>query len=57
MDKTDPTKAFESAVSEAKIMFQMEIKRANDRAISANIVKDIYEKTKDKRIIFLDKNY
>lgn len=57
MDNIDPQKAFESAVFEAKKMFQMEIKRANDRAVSARIVKDIYEKTKDKRIIFLDKNY
>lgn len=57
LDKTDPLEAFEFAVFEAKKMFQMEIKRANDRAVSAKIVKDIYEKTEDKRIIFLDRNY
>lgn len=57
MDKKDPAEAFEFAVSEAKKMFQMEIKRANDRAVSASIVIDIYKKTEDKRIVFFDKDY
>lgn len=56
-EKTDSLKAFEFAVLEAKKMFQREIKRAKDSLIAAKIVKDIYEKTEDKRIIVLDQNY
>ena len=57
IDKTDRLKAFEFVVSEAKKMFLSEIKRAKDREVSSSIIKNIYEKTEDKRIIVLDKNY
>jgi uncharacterized UPF0160 family protein len=38
-------------------MFVREIKRANDRAVSAKIVKGIYEKTDDKRLVIMDEHY
>ena len=57
LDKTNPQDAFIFVVSEAKVMFEREIKRANDRVVSAAIVRDIYEKTENKRIIIFDKNY
>ncbi|MFA6340929.1 MAG: MYG1 family protein [Candidatus Paceibacterota bacterium] len=55
--KGDSIKAFEDAVSEAKKMFVMEIRKAKDNLIGADIVKDIYNKTEDKRIIVLDNDY
>ncbi|MFH0755376.1 MAG: MYG1 family protein [bacterium] len=50
-------KVFMFVVSEAKKMLQREIKQINDQIISSNIIKEIYKKTKDKRILILDNNY
>ena len=57
MEKTDCLKAFTFAVFEAKKMLEREIKRASDRMISNDIVKNIYDKTEDKRILILDNSY
>ena len=48
-EKVDPTKAFERAVGEAKKMLKREIRRASDNIKDIQIVKNIYEKTEDKR--------
>jgi uncharacterized UPF0160 family protein len=56
-EETDPMKVFLLAVSEAKKMLLREIKRAKDNCSAVDIVKSIYEKTEDKRIIILDNNY
>lgn len=56
-EKSDSLKEFELAVVEAKKMFQREIKRAKDSFSAISLVKGIYEKTEDKRIIILDGDY
>jgi len=56
-EKEDSLKGFMTAVHEAKKMFEREIKRAKDNITAIDFVKDIYEKTEDKRIIILDTDY
>jgi uncharacterized UPF0160 family protein len=56
-ENTDTQKVFLLAVDEAKKMLVREIKRAKDNCLASSIVKNIYEKTEDKRIIILDNNY
>lgn len=50
-------KSFEGAVEITKKMFQREIKRAQDKIASSKPVKDVYERTEDKRLIVLDNYY
>jgi len=57
LEKDNSLKTFEFAVSEAKKMLIREIKRAKDSVKAISIVKDIYEKTEDKRLIILDDVY
>ncbi len=56
-EKGDHLKSFLFAVKEVKKMLLREIKRAKDNYIAIEIVRDIYKKTEDKRIIILDDNY
>ena len=53
----DPLKCFGNAVEEAKRILKREIKKAKDCIFGANKIKEIYEKTEDKRILVLDDNY
>jgi uncharacterized UPF0160 family protein len=55
--KKNSVKLFERAVEEAKKVLIREIKRIKDRLSTEGIVRDIYNKTLDKRIIILDDEY
>jgi uncharacterized UPF0160 family protein len=50
-------KEFEKAVEKAKEALVREMKRIKDRLSTENIVRDIYLKTEDKRIIVLNEDY
>jgi uncharacterized UPF0160 family protein len=56
-EKIDFIKPFNCAVLEAKKMLEREIKRAKDSLDASVFVKQIYEKTEDKRIIIFDVDY
>ncbi len=56
-EKTDLFASFNRAVFEAKKMLEREIKRAKDSLDASVFVKQIYEKTEDKRMIILDVDY
>ena len=53
----DQLKCFEEAVEEAKRILKREIKKAEDNILGAKKIKEIYDKTEDKRILILDDNY
>lgn len=55
--KTNSLKFFEKAVALAKEILKREIKKVEDDILGEKMVREIYEKTKDKRIIILDNNY
>lgn len=50
-------KIFEKLVVEVIKILEREIKKASDYLISKEKIKEIYEKTEDKRILILDNNY
>ncbi len=57
-DKTKTsTEEFKKAVLEVEKVLKREIKRSNDNILSGEYVREIYEKTSDKRIIIMDDNY
>jgi uncharacterized UPF0160 family protein len=55
--KENVDKLFKKAVGEVRMTLKREIKRAQDYTDSVSKMKEIYDKTKDKRIIVLDKEY
>lgn len=55
--KIDTLKTFNLAAAEAKKCLEREIKRAQDSLLSKQIVKQLYEKSEDKRLIILDDEY
>ena len=56
-EKTNPDEAFLQAVEQSKQMLSREIRRITDRLADAEAVKNIYEKTADKRVIILNEHY
>jgi uncharacterized UPF0160 family protein len=53
----DPLLCFKKAVEEAKDILVREIKKSSDTVLGNKIIKKIYEKTEDKRILVLDDHY